>query len=1100
MQKHHNILIRVGVLLAASLVLAAAQPLPPEVARLPVTRGNLVRDYARITFEWPQPVYFRADAKGRELTISFDRNADPDFSQMLTSLYPYVTSARRSGKTVTLTLDKPYKIRTFISDNVSGIDLLHIDRAARLALKQEKPEKPPAPEAAKRTPPPKILQAKKRSVADAGRLFAELSPAAGEEKPPAAEAAISIPEAKPAEKKEPAPPEVAAPAPEPKPAETAAPVEPAKPAEPPPAVAEAKPEETPPAATDAAPAPVAKTGDSVAVPPPAQSALEPTPAPVPVPNPSGIKVTLSAEEDNAALRFAFTERVAAAVFERAGYLWIAFDKPLQLDLSDFSVLPKTVIETPQLVPNLPVTVLRIPMDNHVHASVSEEQGKFEWAVLLAPKTRPLANGLKITINTEPPVPPHVLIPALEVGQLLTIKDPQLGDDLVVIPLYNAGEGIPARREFVEFTLPETAQGVVVAKKAEGVEVTEMRNGLRVSLPSGAVLSSNLPEASKQSFSGMKQNVATLFPYEKWKLDETTDRRKKMRELFHIIVESKDIRDANEARLRMAQIYLSDGMAVEALSYLDGIQRTTPVYFRSAKLAALRGAANFLAYRFSEAARDFASSELDGNKEINYWRSMLSDLLGAPGESYNYMDMNDDYIDKYPPLFRQRLAIVAADRSIDAKEYNVALKIFDVLYRDNMLDSIDTYVNYLLAKISADTGQDEEATLMWDKLADDYKHPFVQARAEFSRIVWAIDHGTIDKDQVIDRLERLRLGWHGDGLELKVLMMLGDLYYDKKDYINAMRVWDGAVTTFTNTAAAVNMFHKMEDTFTAMFNEGAAEKLSPLEALALYYQYRNFAPPGALGNDMIDRLADRLIGVDLLSQAAALLDHQMHFQSEKEQRSRIGVKLATVHLLNHEPKRALAALEDSVYGENPVLLRLQRNRLTAEAMSELGQSDRALQILGQDDSLEAEQIRLNVYWHEKDWPRVISSVETLLKARKDTTAPVTVAESESLMKLALAYVFENNTAQLQYLRDYFAPLMAGNPNKQIFDFITATDIPLTPTSFDDIIQRLSDTRSFIDNYKARIETATLDENKTKETAPADKPPAEEKPAEKPAAKP
>src|SRR6185295_17043958 len=97
--------------------------------------------------------------------------------------------------------------------------------------------------------------------------------------------------------------------------------------------------------------------------------------------------------------------------------------------------------------------------------------------------------------------------------------------------------------------------------------------------------------------------------------------------------------------------------------------------------------------------------------------------------------------------------------------------------------------------------------------------------------------------------------------------------------------------------------------------------------------------------------------------------------------------------------------------------------------------------------------LSIYWREKDWPKVIESVESVLKSRQDAAAPVTLEESEYLLELSLAYVFQNDTGQLHYLRDYFGPLMEKNPNKQVFDFITSGDMQLTTTNFDEIVQHL-----------------------------------------------
>lgn len=967
---------------------------------LPVIQSSFIRSDARITFEWPQPVEFHASAKGKTLTVVFERKTNPEFGDLLAAMYPYVVSAhqKNDGKTIVLTMDKPYKIRTFLSDNVGGIDILNIDMSKR-RIAAVKPEE----------------------------SLAALAPSAGTE-----------------------------------PATVAAPAENAT-------------------------APAEKS-DSSSIPP------EPFPenrtkAEAVEIQREGIKINVSASDDSATLRLPFTERMAIAAYIRNGNLWIVLNKPVLFDLADFSELSKSVIGKAEMVAGSK-NILRVPItDDTVKAYVAKEDNSFEWAILLTTSPKTISNPLKININTDPPAPPHVFINSLEMGEPKTFTDPVVGDEVIVTPLYKTGEAIPFARDFVEFGLLETAQGIAVAKKADSVSVISLRNGLRISLPQGgATLTPGLPEVEKNKTTQVLQNVSTLFPYDEWKADSTPSRQKQINLLLNNIANAKDVQEANDNRLRIAQIYLSEGLAAEAIGLLDGINRTSPVFYKSAKLAALRGASNFLMARYSDAAKDFAVSELNSNKEMDYWRSMIADLNGKNGQ-YSYMDMNVDYISKYPPFFRQKLAIVAADRAVDGKEYNTALKIFESLKTakapekadadkdkkdaiasepEDILAPINPYVNFLLAKISVDTGQLEDGLTSWNALAEDFKHPFVQARAEFSRVVWQLNHNALTKTQAIDRLERLRIVWHGDLLELKIITLLGDLYFEQKDYVNAMRIWDNGVAAFPNTPNAMQMTSRLEETFILMFGEGSADTLPHVQALSLYYQYKSYAPTGSIGREMIEHLADRLVAVDLLDQATGLLEHQMHFEAEKVQRSQLGAKIATIHLLNNQPKRALNALQDSVYGENPAQLRQLRNRLTAQAYYDLGESDKAYLILGQDDSVDADIIRLNIYWGRKDWKQVIPLVENLLKTRKDISAPITLEESEYVLKLGLAYVFEKNTAQLDYLHDYFTPLMSDNPNKGIFDFITAKDFSPTPTNFDEVVKNLSDTRSFINNYQARIE--------------------------------
>ncbi len=991
------------LLLVCVIVLPAKPALSAGKASLPVTRGEVIRDVARVTFEWPKPVEFKVNSKNKNVSITFERKANPDVSAILSKLHPYVTSIERKadGKTIILATDKPYKIRKFMSGSVSGVELVGVA-----------PRKPPVQQASKaknimplvpaedKKDAAKIIlpsnkeknKDEEKLTADTARFLAKLTPSAGEEK-------------------------------------QEQPTVPQKTKE----------------ADDSAAQP--STGNAVA-----QSQTN--------------KVAISSAEDSATLRLPLAERTAFSIFIRNRYLWIILEKPAKLNLSEFDDMEKTVIGKPSIINNSKATILYIPIDDNIYANITKEDSSNNIAILLTQKKQPVSFPLPVEVSTSPPAPPHVLVPTLEMADPIIVRDPVIGDELIITPLFKIGEGVTRYREFVEFNLLETVQGITIVKKADDVSVLQLRNGLRITTSKGANISPNLPKVDiKEEIKGI-QASPTLFPHEIWKAEITSSRQKQLQKLFGQIVETENIQDANSARLRMAQIYLSDGMIPETTALLDGINRSNPSFYRSAKLNAMRGVANFLMGRFVESAKDFSATELNNNKEIDYWRAVLSDLLGNSSQTYDYLSMNDDYISKYPPVFRQKLAIVAADRAIANKDYNIALKIFDSLHQDNLLDSINVYINFLMAKIAMNTGQEEEATETLDKLAEDVKHPFVKARAEFTRIVRDMEAG-MDKDEAAHRLERLRLSWHGDNLELTILTLLGDLYNEKKDYVNAMRVWNNGVQSFKNTTVAIDMARKMSETFIIMFNDGVADKLPPLEALALYYEYRNYMPTGTAGNEMIDSLVERLISVDLLEQVAGLLDHQMRAQTEKERRSQIGAKLATVYILNRQPQKALTTLQDSVFGENPIMLRLLRNRLAAEAMVNLEKYDLAMQTLGQDDSLETERIRIMIYWKTKEWDKLTRSVENILKDRRDITEPINLDESEHLIKLALAYVFTDNKEQLQYLRDYFGPLMVGNPNRKVFEFVTSPDIAPNSRNFDEVIESVNKTKSFIKDYNARI---------------------------------
>ncbi len=233
------------------------------------------------------------------------------------------------------------------------------------------------------------------------------------------------------------------------------------------------------------------------------------------------------------------------------------------------------------------------------------------------------------------------------------------------------------------------------------------------------------------------------------------------------------------------------------------------------------------------------------------------------------------------------------------------------------------------------------------------------------------------------------------------------------------------------------------------------------------------PLGGAGDKMIQGLADRLSSVDLLDRAAGLLDHQVKYRLEGEERSTVGTRLALLHLLNDEPQKALDTLEVTGYGENDTELARQRRHLTATALTELDRPEDAIAILAGDNSPESKIVKLRTYWEMSDWINVIDTGEDILGNRPNLTAPLNKAETETLLRLALAYQFERNTTQLQYLRDYFSPLLPEDSStKNTFLFITNNQGPIDPQNFQAVSQEIANIETFMQSYRDRVNEGGL----------------------------
>ena len=115
-----------------------------------------------------------------------------------------------------------------------------------------------------------------------------------------------------------------------------------------------------------------------------------------------------------------------------------------------------------------------------------------------------------------------------------------------------------------------------------------------------------------------------------------------------------------------------------------------------------------------------------------------------------------------------------------------------------------------------------------------------------------------RKDVINDLETLTTVWRGDETETEGLKLLAHLYTEDTRYRDAFHVMRTALLAHPNS----DMTRKIQDeaaiTFESLFLGGKGDALPPVEALGLFYDFRELTPIGRRGDEMIRRLSDRLV--------------------------------------------------------------------------------------------------------------------------------------------------------------------------------------------------------------------------------------------------
>jgi hypothetical protein len=288
---------------------------------------------------------------------------------------------------------------------------------------------------------------------------------------------------------------------------------------------------------------------------------------------------------------------------------------------------------------------------------------------------------------------------------------------------------------------------------------------------------------------------------------------------------------------------------------------------------------------------------------------------------------------------------------------------------------------------------------------------------------------------IEALERLRFRWRGDALEMKTLRKLGALHFAGGQWREGLESLRIASLYFPNDDLARQAQDDMRNAFEALFLEGKADKIPPIEALSLFYDFIDLTPIGPNGDEMIRRMSERLAKVDLLGPAAALLSYQVNKRLDGVARAQVATRLALLYLMDHKPEKALQTIRDTVISGLPDDVNRQRMLLEARALAAMKRYDQALDLVAVDDSYDAKKLHADISWDSHNWAMAANNTEALLGDRWNDDKPLDDDERTDVMRAAIAFSLANDETGLDRIRAHFAPKMQNTPDANAFAVVT-----------------------------------------------------------------
>jgi len=660
----------------------------------------------------------------------------------------------------------------------------------------------------------------------------------------------------------------------------------------------------------------------------------------------------------------------------------------------------------------------------------------------------------------------------QAGNVHWLNDETHGDVIAAVTALTPRSGTLRTESFVELEAMPTGNGLGIIAKADDLIVEKNNQGqIIISRPGGLKLAPL--EATDSSLANylladpMRPGFVNL---RLWENEDKAYFYPREREYQGAIFAASEV-DKSNARMQLAQYYLSHGLAHEALGVLDVAFSENPSLSDFSIFRAMRGMAAVEANYIKRSREDLLLPQYDQDADIALWRGFMYAKLNNIGDARLNLIKGGNTISDYPLDMQTKMRLTYADIMLQSGDFDAAARMLnEINLAELSADQLAEY-NYYQGELALGLGDISSALENYAKVLDQAEdNSLIWSRADLRAVELGLEAGGIQPKQAIKRLLSNQMNWRGDKHELNVVDMLSSLMIKEKEYRGAFEVTKSALLGNYDDPELRRVQLDMQQAFIDFFVKNRAEDVDPVEALALYYDFRELTPTGRSGDDIVRVLADKLIDLDLLDQAAELLQHQVSHRLRGVARSHVAAKLAMVYLMDGKPAQALRTLDQTELANLPNLVVMQRVFIQARALAETGRTELALEILNRRDENAARKLRAEIYWRDQSWQRAGEQYEFLVGNADLQPRQLTSTERLNILRASISYALAGDLIGLDRLRDRYLQKMSQGPDAASFNLITASNgmDTLEAQALTERLTGIDTLDEFLTEYRARFD--------------------------------
>ena len=713
--------------------------------------------------------------------------------------------------------------------------------------------------------------------------------------------------------------------------------------------------------------------------------------------------------DGPAIVVPFAASVGAAVFRRGDNEYVLFDERRPLDLGGLRGDPIFASASVQLLPG--ATLLRLQPPPGRITMLSRSPGS--WRIGFDPAGAALR-----------PIRPEVsdgqmMFPAEALGDVLTIGDPESGATLLVGTQRRPGQGIGVGRRTPEFILQPTTQGVVIEALSDALALRTVPKGFLLTGRDGG-----LALSSPATMTDVQLAAARLTRWYQFPAQSTEALSARLASQVQEAAAAPALARGPKRR-EAAETMIALGMAAEAEALLKLAAEQDPREAASADTAGLIAIAALLAGRADQAG-GLADTRLSGTDEITLWRAaqIAVQREGAPEAAAMFASVAPLLL-RYPAAMRDRLLPLAVETMILGGEAAAAGPLLSERGDDPKL----AFARALLLQSRGDT---DAALAAFDGLTDS-RDQLLHARAAVRAVDLRLASQRISETEAADSLDKLLYAWRRDARDLALRQRVAALRQQSGAWRVALDLLREAKADFPAQAPAIH--ERMRETFAALLQSPALDTIRPLDFVALVEENADVLPhatDGILG----DRLAERLLALDLPKRAERVLNKLVDAAPNEVARASFAARLAALRLREGDAAGALATLRASAAAGLPAAVQEMRAITFAGAAAKLGDVAAAVSTLSAFDSLAALEAQAAILEQAQDWSEAQRAVRALAARTVPASGDLDDAHRRTLLRLATAAARAGDGVALADLRQREEPRFGAGPLGDMFRLLTA----------------------------------------------------------------